>query len=183
MLGKEMLRGPRASVVNPLWNHYRCADGKWISLGMPDADRYWKTLCAALGLGELAEAPKFADYRRRAENAEELIAIMDRKFVERPREEWLAVLKENGNLIVSVLNTISDLLDDPQVVANEYIVDYEHPKFGAMKLLGLPIRFHETPGNARGHAPTLGQHTEEVLRETLGYSAAEVRRLRDTGVI
>jgi crotonobetainyl-CoA:carnitine CoA-transferase CaiB-like acyl-CoA transferase len=150
---------------------------------MPDADRYWKTLCAALGLGELAEAQKFANYKKRAENAADLIAIMDRKFAERPRAEWLAILKKNGNLIVSILNSITDLPDDPQVTANEYVVDYEHPKFGAMKLLGLPIRFRKTPGNARGHAPALGQHTEEVLRDTLGYSTAEVERLRDSGVI
>jgi crotonobetainyl-CoA:carnitine CoA-transferase CaiB-like acyl-CoA transferase len=182
MTGREMRRDPRATAANPLWNHYRCADGKWLSLGMPDADRYWRDFCGVLGLGELVDDPRFANYRKRAENAAELVAILDRKIATRARDEWLPVLK-SGGMICSILNSISDLVDDPQVVANEYIVDYEHPEFGKTKLVGAPIKFARTRANPRGHAPELGQHTEAVLAGILGYGAEDIARLREAGVI
>jgi crotonobetainyl-CoA:carnitine CoA-transferase CaiB-like acyl-CoA transferase len=82
-----------------------------------------------------------------------------------------------------VVNSVSDLENDPQVIANEYIVDYEHPSLGAMKLLGLPVRLSATPGQPLGRAPELGEHTELVLNELLGYQWEEIDRLRKEGVI
>jgi crotonobetainyl-CoA:carnitine CoA-transferase CaiB-like acyl-CoA transferase len=183
MVGREIARAPREQVFNPLWNHYRCKDGKWICFGMPESDRYWKDFCAALQLDGLAGDPRFADLRARGKNAAELIAILDRTFATRPRHEWLPILGSVGDLIYTVVNSISDLPGDPQVIANEYIVDYEHPEFGKLKLLGLPIRFHQTPGDPRGHAPKLGQDTDAVLGELLGYSREEIVRFHETGLI
>jgi crotonobetainyl-CoA:carnitine CoA-transferase CaiB-like acyl-CoA transferase len=182
MVGREFGRVPRTRAVNPLWNHYRCADGKWLCFGMAEPDRYWKDFCTALGLEELIEDPRFSVLRVRAQNAAELIAILDGTFEKRTRDEWLPILKSHGDLIYTVVNSIADLPNDPQVVANEYIVDYDHPGYGKLKLVGMPIRFSQTPANPRGHAPKLGEHTEAVLSE-FGYSAAEIARLRDAGVI
>jgi formyl-CoA transferase len=81
------------------------------------------------------------------------------------------------------VNSVSDLPDDPQVKANNYVVDYEHPVLGNMTLLGMPIKLSATPGDPRGHAPELGEHTEVLLTETLGYSWDEVARLREENVI
>ena len=78
---------------------------------------------------------------------------------------------------------VSDLPDDPQVLANDYIVDYEHPGLGTTKLVGLPVKLSETPAEPRGHAPELGEHTETVLTEMLGYSWDDVARLKESGVI
>lgn len=183
IMGWELPRTAREGAFNPLWNHYRCGDGKWICLGMLQSDRYWRDFCLALGLDELVDDPRFADIRRRGQNARDLVAILDRAFAGKPREEWLRILKAGGDFIFTVVNTISDLPNDPQVIANEYMVEYDHPELGKTKLLGTPIKFSKTPGQPRGHAPELGQDTELILTEELGYSWEEVARLRESGVI
>ncbi len=116
-------------------------------------------------------------------NAPALIAILDRRFAEKPRGEWMTILKAGGDFIYTVVNSVSDLPDDPQVLANDYIVDHENPGLGATKVLGMPIKLSETPGEPRGHAPELGENTELLLTELLGYSWDDVARLREADVI
>lgn len=183
MMGWEMPRTAREAAFNPLWNHYRCGDGKWLALSMLQSDRYWKDFCIALGLAEVAADPRFGDIRSRGGNAAEVIAILDRTFATRPRDEWLGILRAGGDFIFGIVNSVADLPNDPQVIANEYIVDYQHPDLGPTKVVGLPIRFSRTPGNPRGAAPELGEHTELILTEDLGYSWDDVARLRESGVI
>ncbi len=84
------------------------------------------------------------------------------------------ILKAGGDFIYTIVNTISDLPEDPQVRANDYIVDYEHPGFGKTQLVGVPVILSETPGNPRGRAPELGENTEMLLTEMLGYSWEDV---------
>ncbi len=69
------------------------------------------------------------------------------------------------------------------MIANEYIVDYEHPEIGKTKLVGVPVILSKTPGNPRGRAPELGENTELILTELLGYSWDDVAKLREDGVI
>jgi CoA:oxalate CoA-transferase len=183
ILGSEFRRNTRENAFNPLWNHYRCADGKWLTLGMIQADRYWKDFCNALSITELIDDPRFNKIGVRGKNCKELIAILDRVFATKPRGEWMRILKNGGDFIYTVVNRISDLPDDPQVQANEYVVDYQHPAIGDMKLVGFPVRLSETPANPRGHAPELGEHTETVLTELLGYSWDDIARSKESGVI
>jgi len=183
IMGKEFPRNTRANAYNPLWNHYRCADDKWISLAMLQPDRYWKDFCEVMGKPELIEDPRFADVKIRGKNAAALIATFDAVFATRPRHEWMRVLKGRGDFIYTIVNSVSDLPDDPQVRANDYVVDYDHPALGNLTLLGMPVKLSATPGEPRGHAPELGEHTELLLTEMLGYSWDDVARLRDANVI
>jgi len=183
IMGKEFPRNTRANAYNPLWNHYRCADNKWISLAMLQPDRYWKDFCEVIGKPELIEDPRFADVKIRGKNAAALIAIFDGVFATRPRHEWMRVLKGRGDFIYTIVNSVSDLPEDPQVRANDYVVDYDHPALGNLTLLGMPVKLSATPGEPRGHAPELGEHTELLLTEMLGYSWDDVARLRDANVI
>ena len=73
--------------------------------------------------------------------------------------------------------------EDPQVVANDYVVEFEHPQFGPTKMMGLPVALSETPGRLRAPAPELGQHTEEILLDVLGYDWDRISALRDRQVI
>ena len=181
--GKEFNRNTRLNSFNPLWNHYRCADGKWLCLGMLQPDRYWKDFCKTIGRQDLTEDPKYADMRTRGRNAPALIAILDEAFARKTREEWMKALKEGGDFIYTVVNAVADLPDDPQVQANEYIVHHEVPGLGQMQLLGMPVKLSETPGDPRGHAPELGEQTESILTEVLGYTWDDIARLRDSNVI
>ena len=183
IMGKEFPRNTRANAFNPLWNHYRCADDKWISLAMLQPDRYWKDFCIVIRKPELIEDQRFAEIRSRGKNSGVLIEILDAVFAARPRDEWMRILKTGGDFIYTIVNSVSDLPDDPQVRANNYVVDYEHPALGNMTLLGMPIKLSATPGNPRGHAPELGEHTEMILTGMLGYSWDEVARLREANVI
>jgi len=182
-MGKEFPRNTRANAYNPLWNHYRCADDKWISLAMLQPDRYWKDFCTVIGKTELLEDPRFADVKTRGKNSAALVAIFDDVFAARPRDEWMRILKGSGDFIYTIVNSVSDLPGDPQVRANDYLVDYDHPALGNLTLLGMPVKLSATPGEPRGHAPELGEHTEMLLTEMLGYSWDEVARLREANVI
>ncbi|MFZ0680679.1 CaiB/BaiF CoA transferase family protein [Candidatus Binatus sp.] len=183
IMGKEFPRNTRANAYNPLWNHYRCADDKWISLAMLQPDRYWKDFCEVVGKPELIEDPRFADVKTRGKNSAAIVAIFDEVFATRPRNEWMRVLKGRGDFIYTIVNSVTDLPDDPQVRANDYVVDYDHPALGNLTLLGMPVKLSATPGEPRGHAPELGEHTELLLTEMLGYSWDDVARLREANVI
>ncbi len=182
IMGAEFPRIPRANAFNPLWNHYRCADDKWIALAMLQPDRYWKDFCEVIGKPELIEDPRFAA-NTRGWNATALIAILDEVFAARPRDEWMRILKSRGDFIYTIVNSVSDLPDDPQVRANDYVVEYEHPALGNMTLLGMPVKLSKTPREPRGHAPEFGEHTELLMTEVLGYSWDDVARLREANVI
>ena len=180
--GAEFARYSREDAFNPLWNHYKCKDGKWICLGMAQ-DRYWKDFCRVMGLEHLVEDLRFAEMLTRGQNCREIVTILDATFATKPRDEWMKILREHGNFMFTVVNTISDLENDPQVISNEYMIDYQHPTHGKMKLLGMPVKFSETMGEPRGRAPEHGEHTESVLTELLGYSWEEIDQLREAGAI
>jgi CoA:oxalate CoA-transferase len=181
-LGHEFKRNAREESFNPLWNHYKCADEKWICLGMIQ-DRYWKDFCNAVGIPELIEDPRFNNMRARGKNRREVIAILDKVFATKPRDKWMHIMKHGGDFIYTVVNSINDLPTDPQVLANEYVVDYDHPELGKMQVVGVPVILSQTPGNPRGRAPELGENTELILTEMLGYSWDDVAKFREAGVI
>jgi crotonobetainyl-CoA:carnitine CoA-transferase CaiB-like acyl-CoA transferase len=181
-LGHEFKRNAREESFNPLWNHYKCADEKWICLGMIQ-DHYWKDFCNAVGIPELIEDPRFNNMRARGKNRREVIAILDKVFATKPRDEWMHIMKHGGDFIYTVVNSINDLPTDPQVLANEYVVDYDHPELDKMQVVGVPVILSQTPGNPRGRAPELGENTELILTEMLGYSWDDIAKFREAGVI
>lgn len=184
MAGVAMPRTFRSHAFNPLWNHYRCADGQWIALAMLQADRYWADLARLLGRPELADDPRFSTMVARAQIADECTAVLDEGFAKKTRDEWMKLFREDdSDLIYTVVNTVDDLPEDPQVTANDYVVPVEHPSHGETKMVGIPIGLSETPGDIRRVAPELGQHTEEVLLETLGWGWDRIAELQEKEVI
>jgi crotonobetainyl-CoA:carnitine CoA-transferase CaiB-like acyl-CoA transferase len=113
----------------------------------------------------------------------ELISIFDGVFATRDSDEWIEILKGAGDLIFSLVQRISDLPNDPQVIANEYITEFDHPTLGRTRDLGFPVTFSKTPSSVRLPAPECGQHTEEVLMELGGYSWEDMATLKDEEVI
>ena len=183
MMGFAIPRMPRKYAANPLWNHYCCGDGKWICLGMLQPDRYWADFVRALGRPELAQDERFVNLRARAANAGTAIEILDAIFATKPRDEWLGILRAGGDFIFTIVNSVDDLPNDPQIRANDYVVDFQHPQFGTTQVVGIPVRLKETPGQIRLPAPEFGQHTEEILTSLLGYSWEQIAALKDHEVI
>lgn len=182
-LGAQWPRTDRATVANPLWNYYRCQDDRWIVLAHLQPDRYWPVLCRALGMEELEKYPRFADLVSRGQNSVELITIMDKIFASKPREEWRKILAEAGDLIFESINTIPEVANDPQTLANDYITDFQHPALGATKVVAPPWQFSKTPVGTQREAPEYGEHTEEILTEVLRYSWDDIIRLKNDEVI
>lgn len=180
--GEEYKRQSRKAVNNPLWNHYECGDGRWLVLAHLQSDRYWPNVCKAMGMEHLQNDERYLGTEARRGNSRELIATMDEIFETKTLDEWIPVLKENG-VIFCRLSDFDDLINDPQVLANDYITDYDHPAWGKMKVPGIPIHLEKTPGQLRIPAPEFGQHTEEVLIDLLGYTWEQVSELREKEII
>lgn len=177
--GKEFPREIREHAGNPIYNHYRCQDDRWLAIAHLQPDRYWPKVCRALGAEELAQEPRFATVEARSTNARSLVGILDERFATRPRDEWLDILGQEG-CICTPIQTPTEVVNDAQALANNYVVN--HPVAANSKMVGFPWDFSETPASCRRAAPELGQHTTEVLRE-LGFTESEMAQLKKDEVI
>lgn len=183
MMGFAIPRMPRKLAANPLWNHYQCGDGLWICLGMLQPDRYWADFCKVIARPDLIDDDRFVNLRVRAANCAAAVEILDAAFATHPRDEWIRRLRAGGDFIFSVVNGVDDLATDPQMLANDYVTAFDHPRFGPTQVIGVPVRLSETPGRIRLPAPERGEHTERILTELLGYSREEVAALKEREVV
>jgi len=184
MAGIAMPRSFRAQAFNPLWNHYECGDGQWIALAMLQPDRYWADVVRLIGRPDLATDPQYATMEERSKVGPQVVAMLDEAFKTKPREAWLKLFREDeSDLIYTLVNTVDDLPDDPQVRENGYVVDFDHPQHGKTGMVGIPVGLSQTPGSVRAAAPELGQNTEEVLMDVLGWEWDRIESLREKEVI
>ena len=181
VLGQEFPRLLRSEAGNPIYNHYKCKDDKWIVIAHLQPDRYWPNVCKAMGLEKLEHDPRFNSIEARHDNGKELVAILDEKFATKTRDEWMKIFKKE-NVIYTPVQSSSEVFKDSQALANDYIVSVDHPVWGKIKMLGFPWAFHDTPASVKREAPELGQHTEEILLE-LGYSWDDIANLKGEEVI
>ncbi len=180
-LGQEYPRWDRSKAGNPIYNHYKCADDKWIVIAHLQPDRYWPNVCQAMGLEELEHDPRFGTVEARHNNAKELVSILDKKFASKTRDEWIEIFKKE-NVICAPVQTTIEVVNDPQALANEYVIEVDDPMRGKTKQVGFPWVFSQTPASVRRVAPELGEHTEEILLE-LDYTRDDIARLKTEGVI
>ena len=136
----------------------------------------WERLCAAIGRDELVSDPRFVAPSDRMSNVDELVSTLEDIFSQESSAHWLKTL-ENAGVPCGPIYDLEQVYADPQVQSREMMVETDHPVAGRVKNIGIPIKLSETPGRFQRPAPTLGQHTDEVLRE-LGCSDAEIDKLR-----
>jgi len=166
---------------SPMWNIYRCKEGKWVCLSVLQADRFWPQFCKVIGKEEWATNPKFENALVRGQNIAELLPQVKEIFLTKTREEWVKVFSE-VDIAAAPVNDYADIANDPQVQANGYIMEINDPIHGKVRVPGIPVKLSKTPGKVTKLAPELGQHTEEVLQEVLGYSWEQLSELRDAEV-
>ena len=142
-------------------------------------DALWGKLCKVLGTPELIDDPKYKMNKDRNDNIVELCEIISKISVTKTTAEWMQILEEGG-LPVGPINTIDRVVHDEQVNARDMIVEVEHPIAGKLKFAGNPIKLSATPGEVTKPAPILGQHTEHVLKELLGWSDEQVSEYKKT---
>lgn len=165
----------------PLRNNFCSKDGKWFIGVHHPPEKYWETLCRATGMEYLINDPRFCDEEQRTRNCPELVGLFDEVFVTKTLDEWMEIFRKNF-LMFSPIQRFKDILKDKQALDNDYIVDFEHPDFGTIKMPGYPVHFSKTPARTTIAAPTLGQHTDEVLEE-IGYNKQEIEQLRKDMII
>jgi crotonobetainyl-CoA:carnitine CoA-transferase CaiB-like acyl-CoA transferase len=176
----RMPRGDRARVPNPLVLSYRTKDDRYLSLIMLESDRYWADLVTKVGRPELADDPRFVDAKARGANSEACVAVLDEIFASRTFEEWKAALQEVAGVWAPV-QTASEVLEDPQVLANGYLREVTAASGATFRMVASPLQFdEEAPDLVR--APEHGEHTDEVLQE-LGLDMDAVIELKVAGAV
>jgi crotonobetainyl-CoA:carnitine CoA-transferase CaiB-like acyl-CoA transferase len=145
-------------------------------------DNLFRKFCDAAGQSSLASDPRFASNGKRVENRAEMTRLLGEVFKQRTTAEWVDLLEKAG-VPNGPINDIAQVYEEPQVQARGIRVDLDHPVAGKLPTVASPMRFSATKVEYRGAPPTLGQHTEEVLKSLLEKSDAELARLRAAKVI
>jgi formyl-CoA transferase len=159
---------------------FACSDGYIIVATGNDAQ--YQKFVEAGGRGELAFDARYATNPLRVQNRDALVPLLAEMVKGKTRDEWITQLEAVG-VPCGPINDIGDVYRNPQVQARQMVVETAHPTAGTMKLVRSPMKMSATPTDVGSAPPLLGQHTEQVLRDMLGRSTADIAALRDKGVL
>ena len=163
------------------YQDFTASDGEFMTAA--NNDDQFRRLCEATDNPELSDDPRFSDNAKRVENRTELANILNSKLSSKPISHWMTVLQEAG-LTVTPINTIEDVLKDPQAEARNSIWKVQHSSLGKIDLLGSALQhLSRTPAEPQGHPPLLGEHTYEILETVLGMSKDEIKGLSESEII
>ncbi len=163
-------------------NCYRCAgEDEWVTIAC-GTDEEWTGLCRAIGRSELAKDARFGSAANRKANEEELDRVLSAWTAARKKWDVTHQLQEAG---VAAFPSMSgkDLIEDPQLNARGFFERLAHPEVGTRTHMGIPWLFSHAPNGVRWPAPLLGQDTDQVMGEVLGYDEQEIARLKDEQVL
>ena len=173
-------QGDRTKSPNPGVGTYRTADGRFISLILLQSDKHWDDFVKRLGVPDMATDPKFCDSAVRAENNTECIARLDDAFGSQPLSYWVEVLADFEG-VWSPFQTLDELYDDAQVIANGYLPTMTAGNGQEVQLVASPAQFDEEPIHV-DRAPEHGEHTELLLMD-LGYDWDQIAAMKESGAV
>jgi len=171
-------RAPRAQAPNPLANHYRCRDGRWFIMALFNEQRQLRGFLAAIGCSHLADDARFATNAARKQNAGALVQILDEVFAQRDVAEWRTILGAAG-VTFGEVSSVDETSSDPQFQQIGALVPFAD---GKGLTVASPFHLDGETKVAPRRAPSVGQHTDEVLQEA-GLSTSDIARLRGLGVL
>jgi len=179
--GVEIQSANRETMGSPTVNCYQDKEGRWFWIVGLEGERHWPPLARAVGHPEWIEDERFSTLASRAMNAAELIKALDEIFATRTRDDWAVIFDAEEDFWWAPVQNYGEVLADPQVHAIHGLVDVPD-EVGTTLLPSTPADFGGTPWAPRSMAPSHGEHTEEVLRET-GRTAEQIASLREGGVL
>ena len=162
------------------YRNFKCRDGQWIFIAAAN-DRFWGKLARAIGLDAMAADPRFAKNQERVKNRAELEGILEQTIGQLDREPLLKRLEE-ADVPATPVNTVDQVMNDPQTAERGIVQRVRHAKLGEIPVVGTPLRFSRMSPGVRRAAPLRGQHTDEILAEA-GYTTARIQALRDKKVV
>lgn len=167
MWGSDIGKNDRSKAPSPALNNYQLGDGRRIWVVGVDVDRHWPSICRIAGAADLIDDPRFESASLRAQNASELISLLDAGFARLDMAQLQAAAVEEPEFFWAPVNSLDDLLADPQFVASGALVEVPDAPGAATTttMVATPVDFSRTPVKPRSIAPTLGQHTDEILAE------------------
>ena len=171
----------REEIPNALSLPYVTKDGRVLFLVMLQPDRYWARFCQAIGREDLEHDPRFELFEPRMENHVDLMHILDEVFATRTLDEWKVCLIQGG-IPFSPFQNLIEAINDPQAIANDFFVPFDHPAYGRIQVLANPLKLSKTPATLRMPAPEFGQHTEEILLE-YGYTWEDIEQFKQERII
>jgi glutaryl-CoA transferase len=145
-------------------------------------DSQWRQFCEKVGKKEWADDPRFTTNARRVENRAELIPLLNEFFSQAGISHWLSLIGAIG-VPCGPINSIDQALGDPQVIARKMVIEEPHAKAGSVRMVASPLKIPTAPTTVRLPPPLLGEHTDEILRELLGYDEGVIQNLRADQVI
>jgi crotonobetainyl-CoA:carnitine CoA-transferase CaiB-like acyl-CoA transferase len=175
------VRPPREESVSALANLYRCRDGRWFMLTITGDERHWGGFAKGIGREDLVTDPRFAETPNRRKHARALTAILDEHFGTKDWVDWYPILEKTG-VAFGVVGTLDDIPHDAQMRASGALVPIDDPRAGASLTVASPLQIDGQEKVPPTLAPSIGQHTVEVLRAA-GIAEGEIERLLRAGVI
>jgi formyl-CoA transferase len=175
------VRPPREESVSALANLYRCRDGRWFMLTITGDERHWDGFAKGIGREDLVTDPRFAETPNRRKHARALTAILDEHFGTKDWVDWYPILEKTG-VAFGVVGTLDDIPHDAQMRASGALVPIDDPRAGASLTVASPLQIDGQEKVPPTLAPSIGQHTVEVLRAA-GIAEGEIERLLRAGVI
>jgi CoA:oxalate CoA-transferase len=169
-----------ASPLFAPYQAFRAKDGYISVIGTGGKD-HWERFCKALGHMEWETDPRFIDNPNRIKNLAELTFLIEDVLTRATVDEWIQCFTALG-LACDPIQSLDQMMEDPQVVARDMIVEKMHPIAGLLKFTGIPIKLSDTPGNIEHLPPEVGEHTEEILKD-LGYSNIQITEFRKNHII
>jgi len=157
------------------------AQDVYITLGVAN-NSLWDRTCKALDRPDLIKDPRFDTEANRVTNRKVLVPLLNEILGARPADEWLARLDKAG-VPAGRIKSVAEVCESAHLRARGMMVSLAHPKAGSIRVMGVPVRLHDTPGGAQAAPPLLGQHTDEVLTKLLRMPKARVEKLRAAGVV
>ena len=146
------------------------------------AEKFWAGFCRAIDRPDLVADPRFDSNPKRVERRDDLVPVLEAIFPARTTAEWLVRLQGAG-VPAAPINSVDQVVSDPQVLLRKMVVNLEHPRLGALRTLGTPIKAAGMPPFRPLPPPALGEHTEPILRALLDYPPDQIDDLRRRGVI
>jgi crotonobetainyl-CoA:carnitine CoA-transferase CaiB-like acyl-CoA transferase len=159
---------------------FEARDGKYLTIDAAQ-EKFFQGVCEALGIPEVGKDPRFSIRNARFKNRDALMPILEEKFLEKDRDEWLDLLIK-ADVPAGPVNNLAEALSDPSVLARNMAVPVNH--LGEeIKMVGNPIKMSKVKEEVFKGAPTLGQHNQEILSRLLGYSREQIDELRKNKIL